>query len=186
MPGDLVFRTNGGGTQTTDRVAIGSNGALKILAGCPGIDFSAIQTNNAGMTSETLDSYEEGTWTPSLTFGGANVGLTYSNGPVGQYTKIGKVVIATFGLRLLNKGTSTGTIQLEGFPFSAHQGAYFHSGVAFTLLDAPTTIANSPRQGFMSGTTMQFRFGQDNNTVPTESVVDNDTSMFGTAIYLIS
>jgi len=91
MPGKLVFATNTGGAAPTPRVEIGSNGALKLLAGCPGIDFSAIQTNASGMTSETLDSYEVGTYTPAFIFA---TGVNYLSGTFGNYIKIGDLVLA--------------------------------------------------------------------------------------------
>ena len=42
-----------------------SSGNL-VLASGSGIDFSA-NSNASGMTSEVLDDYEEGTWTPTIT-----------------------------------------------------------------------------------------------------------------------
>jgi hypothetical protein len=59
-----------------------------------GIDFSA-DPNPAGMTSELLNDYEEGTWTPVAT------GITINSGtPVwtGYYCKIGRVVTAQWTL----------------------------------------------------------------------------------------
>ena len=49
-----------------------------------GIDFSG-HVNAAGMTSELLDDYEEGTWTPEV----ASVNAHHSR--TGQYTKIGNM-----------------------------------------------------------------------------------------------
>ena len=96
MPGKITFSTNAGGASVTPRVEIGSNGALKLLAGCPGIDFSGIQTNAAGVTSETLDSYEEGTFQPNLVLlTGSTIHQTIapqSSSFKGRYTKIGNRV----------------------------------------------------------------------------------------------
>jgi hypothetical protein len=38
-----------------------------------------------------LADYEEGTWTPGITFGGASAGVTYTS-TQGYYTKVGNVV----------------------------------------------------------------------------------------------
>jgi hypothetical protein len=55
-----------------------------------GIDFSA--TSDApGATSEILDDYEEGTWTP-IDSSGAGLTFTASSG---SYTKVGRMVMAT-------------------------------------------------------------------------------------------
>ncbi len=69
-----------------------------------------------------LDYYQDGIFTPTLRFGGGEVGLTYGGAPqsvyrAGHYTRIGRVV--TFSLRIIltNKGTSTGQATIEGLPF---------------------------------------------------------------------
>ena len=54
------------------------------------VDFSST-SDASGMTSELLDDYEEGTWTPSLNFGGGSTGMAYSN-QSGSYTKVGRLV----------------------------------------------------------------------------------------------
>ena len=61
--------------------------------------------------------YEEGTWTPMLTFGGASMGMTYDT-QAGRYVKIGKQVTLWFWIKLSAKGSSTGAAQLRGFPFT--------------------------------------------------------------------
>ena len=63
------------------------DGNIKVASG-HGIDFSA-HGNAAGMTSELLDDYEEGTWTVGNNSDSTGV---ISSG-VGQYTKIGRLVI---------------------------------------------------------------------------------------------
>ena len=95
MPGRLVFSTTAGGaTSPTERLRITSDGTLQ-LRNSPGIDFSQIQTNASGVISETLDSYEEGRFTPRLNgYTGstyANVTNTTSNEP-GLYIKVGRSV----------------------------------------------------------------------------------------------
>lgn len=75
-------------------------------------------TQNASTDVNTLDDYEEGTFTPSLQFGGASAGVTYSV-QSGYYTKIGRLVSVMIYLTLTAKGTSTGSAQISGLPFSA-------------------------------------------------------------------
>lgn len=64
------------------------DGNLVIGTAGKGIDFS-IDPHPAGMTSELLDDYEEGTWTPSQGGGLTVVGAFTS---YGYYTKIGRQV----------------------------------------------------------------------------------------------
>ena len=69
-----------------------------------------------------LDDYEEGTFTPTLFFGGViSSGATYGNA-VGTYTKIGNRVTYSLYLLISNKGTTTGQFMVGGFPFNAHNG----------------------------------------------------------------
>lgn len=78
-----------------------------------GIDFSAAG-NAAGMTSELLADYEEGTWTPVDSSG---AGLTLSSAS-GKYTKIGNAV--TFaGTFLMPSNADGSNMAIGGLPFTA-------------------------------------------------------------------
>lgn len=62
--------------------------------------------------------YAAGSWTPSLLFGGAAVGLTYTT-QTGNYVRIGKRVIFDFQVLLSALGSSTGAATITGLPFAA-------------------------------------------------------------------
>lgn len=79
-----------------------------------GITFPASQV--ASSDPNTLDDYEEGTFTPDLRFGGGSVGMTYYT-QYGTYTKLGRVVHISAHLFINNKGTSTGNAVIQGLPF---------------------------------------------------------------------
>ena len=82
-----------------------------------GITFPA--TQSASSDANTLDDYEEGTWTPTIAFGGASVGVTYNGSTGGRYVKIGKTVWVFGGLFLTSKGSSTGApVTITGLPFA--------------------------------------------------------------------
>ena len=83
-----------------------------------GITFPA--TQSASSDANTLDDYEEGTWTPLLeSDGGSAAGKTYSS-QSGQYTKIGNVVYFTFYVAFTNAGSNNSNeANLRGLPFSA-------------------------------------------------------------------
>ena len=71
---------------------------------------------------QILNYYKEGTWTPTLKFGGGDTGITYAGaaGSVsrgGHYTKIGRVVTFSVRIILTSKGTSTGQATIVGLPF---------------------------------------------------------------------
>jgi len=118
MPGKIVFATNGGSDGPTNRVEIGSDGALKLLSGCPGIDFSAKNTAGSGtdtMTSETLDGYEEGTFLPNA-FGSTTIGNTVYGLQFGAYVKIGRICHIQIRMSVATM-TGTGSLLIGGLPF---------------------------------------------------------------------
>jgi len=92
------------------------NGATFCLqgAGYPqtgtGITFPA--TQSASSNANTLDDYEEGTWTPT---DGSGAGLSFTS-VYGSYTKIGRYVIATFRLTYPTT-SSTAAGAISGLPF---------------------------------------------------------------------
>lgn len=87
--------------------------------------FPAVQVSSAN--ANTLDDYEEGTFTPSLTFGGAAVGMTYGT-QAGSYTKIGNLVTVQIRLVLTAKGSSTGAAIITGLPFASANDAHVCGG----------------------------------------------------------
>ena len=124
---NLMFHTNAG----SERMRIDSTGNVKVNTGNlvigtsgKGIDFSA-DANNANMTSEVLDDYEEGTWTPEYGCSTTDPsGVTYDNVVFGTYVKIGKQVFISGGIR--HDGMSSagsGSLLIKGFPFSAESSS---------------------------------------------------------------
>ena len=112
----LLFLTN-----NTERMRINAGAPILCLSGGSttatgtGIAFPA--TQSASTDANTLDDYEEGTWTPSVTFGGGSTGQTGTFS--GFYTKTGNQVFATALINLTNKGSSTGTMAVAGLPFTS-------------------------------------------------------------------
>jgi hypothetical protein len=100
-----------------------------------GITFPA--TQSASSDANTLDDYEEGTWTVGLGSTGATSGQTYSS-QIGSYVKVGQMVMATFDLRMTNKGTLNSDILITGLPFTSKAGDYYGGG-PITNWDALST-----------------------------------------------
>ena len=92
-------------------------GNLVIGTAGKGIDFSnqvVSSATNATTTSELLDHYEEGTWTPVVTGTGADAVTVDANNCV--YTKVGRVVVLHFEISNLTNPTND-TFNLGGLPF---------------------------------------------------------------------
>jgi len=109
--GSIILGT---GASVTDRLTINSAGLATFSAG---IAFQSA-TEGSGTSGEafTLNRYETGTFTPTLSFGGASTGITYDY-QEGAYTRIGNVCHVAILINLSSKGTSTGAAKIEGLPF---------------------------------------------------------------------
>jgi hypothetical protein len=102
-----------GGVQSAGSISVG--GATPTTSGA-GITFPASQS--ASSDANTLDDYEEGTWTPTLTFSGGSIGITYT-ARTARYTKIGRLVYVFAAVTLSNKGSSSGAANVNNLPFSS-------------------------------------------------------------------
>lgn len=96
-------------------------------AGAGQIKFPA--TMNASSDANTLDDYEEGTFTPTLNFGGATTGITYGGTRLGSYTKVGRMVYGAIRFQLTSKGSATGLATVTGLPFTCINTEGFNGGV---------------------------------------------------------
>lgn len=111
------------------------------------VTFPASQ--NASADANTLDDYEEGTWTPALKFGGNSANMTY-NKQAGLYTKTGRQITITMYILLTNKGTSTGVATIAGIPFACKNDDGANS--ALSLRFTNITFANFPQGSVAKGT----------------------------------
>lgn len=110
----LRFRYNG-----TDRMVMNNSGVLALSGGdsdATGVGITFPSTQVASTNANTLDDYEEGTWTAQAGSESGAFTATY-NGQAGKYVKIGNRVWATFDLTLSSR-TLTGSIAfVYGLPF---------------------------------------------------------------------
>jgi hypothetical protein len=149
------------------------NGNLIIGTSGKGIDFS-ITSHPAGMTSELLADYEEGTFTPTLLSDGAQVDRTYSV-QFGRYTKIGNRVLFNIYITLSAKGTSTGSTQIGGLPFTSASdadaavsilnGNVIYTGQLGALVPASQTVLNIYDLQTTAGLTFLTATGLANNSL---------------------
>jgi len=101
-------------TLTTPSFAttIGVGGATAAASGA-GITFPS--TASASSDANTLDDYEEGTWTPIVTPSSGSLTAYTSSG---VYVKVGKLVTITGDFQLITVGTASGTVSVGGVPFN--------------------------------------------------------------------
>jgi len=114
----------GGSTFSTPALLVNSSGNVLIgktsatanggdLQVSSGITFPATQV--AKSDANTLDDYEEGTWTPTATSGTGSI-TAYTS--TGSYTKIGRMVYLIGQVTLTTVGTAGGRLNISALPFT--------------------------------------------------------------------
>ena len=156
----------------TQSLAVGKGTTLALEGATSGsgtgITFPA--TQSASADANTLDDYEEGTWTPTI---GGNT--TYS-GRSGNYVKIGRVVYIDFYIEVNIRGTGSTTI-MTGAPFTCSNPSPAAGSLAYQANLATAVV--SIGVNFTNGTNIRF----DNRTVASDTASQDATFKNGTAIY---
>lgn len=163
---NLVFSTSpsittptliGDVTCSTGNVVIGTSGK--------GIDFSAA-SHAAGMTSELLNDYEEGTWTPVPTRSGGALSATYTSS--GTYTKVGRMVFITGIINISAIASQTGNyIVVSGLPYSVALNGYEIGGLIMKNNAVTTNImlkVATAGSSLFAGTNKLSGFPPENDT----------------------
>ena len=111
---------------------------FKIKTAGGGIDFSVTSNGSGTTSSELLNDYEEGTWTPTIR-GSGTAGTYELATDYTTYTKIGRQVTLNGQIKLGTSvtGGGTGYLQILGAPFTkaastVAAGAVVLSGINFT------------------------------------------------------
>jgi len=155
---NIRFSDNtGGGIVVVDTAArygstIGVGGTTPANTGA-GISFPA--TQSASSDANTLDDYEEGTFTPTLNRDGTGTSLTYSVRS-GIYTKVGNMVTVYISCVVTAVSSSgSGNTTITGLPFS-------NGGVGYTgqgSIGYNDAAVNTLSASWLSSTTVYFRSG---------------------------
>lgn len=133
-------------TGTTGTVLIGNTGSAPSFSATPTL------TNVTFGSGTALGIYQQGSFTPGLSFGNASVGIVYVN-QIGQYTQIGNVFFFSVLLQISNKGSSTGTARITNFPITtiSTETAIMISSIQNLTLSANFSWAALTTQGATSG-----------------------------------
>jgi hypothetical protein len=107
--GYIALSTQPTGGAVTERVRIHSNGVMSAANGI------ALGVGTANTSSNVLDDYEEGTWTPAAT--GASTAGTGVTG-AGRYTKVGNLVHIDFSFVSKTISGASGDLRITGLPFT--------------------------------------------------------------------
>lgn len=122
---NLYFITN-----NTERARFNTTGAFVFAGGTTtanGIGITFPATQSASTNANTLDDYEEGTFTPTVITATGTPTYDYQ---VAYYTKIGRQVFGGGIIGISNSNSLTGPIRLGGLPFTIAAGLYGYAGGA--------------------------------------------------------
>ena len=103
-------------TVSTERARFNATGALVFAGGTTtanGIGITFPATQSASSDANTLDDYEEGTWSPSI---GGSTTYTVQDG---YYTKCGNVVTVTGRMQINLLSGNANTYQITNLPFTS-------------------------------------------------------------------
>lgn len=150
-----------------------------------GIDFSATADGSGTSSSELFDDYEEGTWSPALSYDTAGTSsFTYAI-QQGYYTKVGRSVTAQFKVQLTNfsKGTASGSLNITGLPYTPVGSEALPVG-SILLYDAP--FSNTPVIVAIHGFPI-LRLLQISNNAAWANIDDPDTNSqyLGSVTYFV-
>jgi hypothetical protein len=175
------MRIDSSGRLLVGTASANANGGVLQLSG--GITFPA--TAVAASDANTLDDYEEGTFTPTLT---ATTGSVSGYGAQsGTYKKIGSLVVCNIYLYLTNKGTLSGALKVDSLPFTGASGlqmqgvATYYLGMAINVVEV--TCFSS------SGTFVNLRrstaASTANNTTLDSSEINNNFEIMMMLTYFV-
>ena len=156
----LVFSVAAASSTTLVETLRIQDGNLKLPSGS-GIDFSA--TAGTG-TSELFDDYEEGTWTPSLTFDVNGGGIVYG-AREGKYTKIGNLVHVTYKI-VISSGVSASDYYVRlSLPFAglAQNGQIRQKQYNSAISDWALSLGGGVPYFYASNAISDFARGDDIN-----------------------
>ena len=162
-------------TATTGNVVIGTSGQ--------GIDFSA--TPGTG-TSELLNDYETGSWTPALSSNAGSAGTAAVSSAYGIYTKVGNQVTISFSFQVDNVGSWSGAIQVAGIPFNFASGKVV---IAATAVSNLTYLGQVAFEGALSAgdklTLRTMATASAYSQVNVSGISAGNTVLYGTLTYYV-
>ena len=182
----LSISATGDVTVSTGNLVMGTSGK--------GIDFSATSNGSGTTSSELLNDYEEGTFTPTYT--GTNLTVVTYGNQFGWYTKVGRLVTVTICL-MTEDITVIGSehVKIGGLPFTSNSTA--QASNALIIADSSRWASNPPIAGVITPNTTEVILykdlgavgaGTDPTTVKTSDLADatgNRNVVRGTLTYFV-
>jgi hypothetical protein len=133
--GTATFTIESPATSTNRTITLADATGTMVVSGTTpslnGIAFPA--TQSASADANTLDDYEEGTWSPVIEGSTITGTASYSN-QSGWYTKVGNIVTVGFYVDF-SSATGTGSLRIAGLPFSSASGNFVTGSIMNSSYD---------------------------------------------------
>ena len=175
-----IARNSTGNISSGEHLVINSSGVVSVPNGIElgsGIDATA---------SNTLDDYEEGTWSPTWTSQGGtlNTNTSYSSA---TYTKIGNLVTVAGRLYTNSVSSPTGLITVSGLPFTVGSGANKSPKFLFPVFELNSDIDHVPLATLIGNSTTLTvaEYGFNGSGTGFAQRLDNDAWALFTFSYFI-
>jgi hypothetical protein len=167
---------------TFDGTNLSVSGNVVQATAAKGINFTA-NTPASGMTSQLLNWYEEGTWTPTLTGSSSNPTVTYGLQRA-RYTRVGRLVTVECYISWSAFSGGSGDTYVSGLPFTVESSPGAYGAAAIAQMEGVTfsTGRTAPGMLFLSNTTSLrltcFGSGVSAVTIPTSSIASSGDIIF--------
>ena len=161
-----------------------STGLSSIRVGASSVSFGDIETSKITASTgilfgtdtaavNTLDDYEEGTWTPVIQ-GGTTAGTyTTTFTPNGRYTKIGRQVTVTCSMgEVTETSAGSGTLQVTGLPFTCNATQDHYGTTQSSQLSYNTNTVHAVVRIFKGTSQVTIRQVRETSTTTNVAVTD--------------
>jgi hypothetical protein len=171
---NITFSTTNGFNSLSEKVRITPEGYLR-LAG------AGIQFNGDTAAANSLNDYEEGSWTPAL----QNATVSYSTRS-GTYVRIGNYVFVRWGFLISSISGTSGTVTISGLPFtSVSWGSYQEPNISVSTGVLATADNAFKARVFVAGanTNLVGRISNNADTPWDTSQLQNGSWIIGEIFY---
>jgi hypothetical protein len=180
--GTFTVTTEGTGRLSVDSsgrtllggVTANANGGVLQLSS--GITFPA--TAVAATDPNTLDDYEEGTFTPTITAASGSPTYTVQDG---FYTKVGRAVSVYLKV-IFNKNTLSGMISVNGLPYTIKGASAINVNSYFVLNGTSTSII--ALMGYSAGSNTKLDFYKTTAATTNNAGTAFNAADFGTSMQI--
>jgi hypothetical protein len=158
--GDMIIDS---AASDKDLIFKGSDGGSVITALTLDMSAAGLAIFNAGLAiggtgaANTLDDYEEGTWTMGISDGTNTATLTGSGYNTGKYIKVGSKVYVQGFLDVQSIGSCSGNLTLTGLPFTCANAPNAYGAVLFGYGAGLSITAGTNLAGYIEGNTSDIR-----------------------------